>query len=241
MTNRRTTNGRTTNGRGGVRYTADDVYDWFNHGVDRRKRTIYIGAGSYDSEGKNIGVDALCAEWAVKGLHLLNNSRRKAYAILDSIGGDWYHGMAIFDAIRGMRCPIDVIGTGNIMSMGAVLLQAPKGERRLLTPNATVMVHHGYADHGNLKHGDAQRWAAYEEKMAKKMADILAERSEKNAKYWHERCKEDSIFTAEEAIDIGLADRIVDYNAASANGRRTGNSNGSNRRSSSISRRKRRS
>ena len=60
---------------------------------------------------------------------------------INSPGGSITDGMAIYDIMNRISCPIITIGVGMAASMGAVLLSSGTKGMRYCTPNATVMIH----------------------------------------------------------------------------------------------------
>ena len=60
---------------------------------------------------------------------------------INSPGGVVYAGLAIYDTIQYVRCPVSTICLGMAMSMGAVLLACGAKGRRYALPNARIMIH----------------------------------------------------------------------------------------------------
>jgi len=60
---------------------------------------------------------------------------------VNSPGGVIYAGLAIYDTMQYVRCPVSTICLGHAMSMGAVLLTAGQKGRRYVLPNARIMIH----------------------------------------------------------------------------------------------------
>ncbi|RYE81269.1 MAG: ATP-dependent Clp protease proteolytic subunit [Myxococcales bacterium] len=60
---------------------------------------------------------------------------------INSPGGVIYAGLAIYDTMQYVRCPVSTICLGHAMSMGAVLLAAGQKGRRFALPNARIMIH----------------------------------------------------------------------------------------------------
>lgn len=118
-----------------------NLWSWFDQNLDVETRTIYMGSmGSTD--GGEDGVDHVMAAYFIKGMHFLE-SRGKANIciIMNNIGGDWYHGMAIYDAIKCSPCVCTVKVYGYAMSMGSIILQA--ADERVMMPNSRFMIHYG--------------------------------------------------------------------------------------------------
>jgi ATP-dependent Clp endopeptidase proteolytic subunit ClpP len=119
-----------------------NLESWFEHSVDEASRTIYLGStGSNDGEGES-GVDHLMAERLIKGLSFLEKrSTKPIHILMNNPGGDWYHGMAIYDAIHLSSCHCTIAVYGYAMSMGSVILQA--ADSRVMMPNSRLMIHYG--------------------------------------------------------------------------------------------------
>lgn len=136
----------------------DDIERWFDLNLDVKNRTIYMGSMMQDWEGGETGVDNFMAEYIVKAMHVLEgkSSSKEITIIMNNPGGDWFHGMAIYDSIRYSKCPVTIKVYGHAMSMGSIILQA--GDKRILMPNSRFMIHYGYD--GRYGHAKIfERWA----------------------------------------------------------------------------------
>src|SRR5687767_10635676 len=60
---------------------------------------------------------------------------------INSPGGVVTAGLAIYDTMQYVRCPVSTICIGQAASMGAVLLGAGQKGRRFALPNARIMIH----------------------------------------------------------------------------------------------------
>ncbi len=93
------------------------------------------------------------------------------------------------------------------MSMASVILQA--ADLRILYPRATLMIHDGYETQQQATPQTFRNWAEFSEKSRNLMYEIFAERSNKKSiAFWKRKCANDTILSAEEAVDLGLADGI---------------------------------
>lgn len=193
-----------------MRRQRDDINRFFEYDVDINTRTVYLG--SYGGEG-DAEVDSRMAERAIKALHLLDSQNRKAITIiLNSTGGDVYHGMSVYDAIKACKSKVTIKVMGQAMSMGAVILQA--GHKRLIAPNARVMIHYGSMglepNHSKI----FKKWADECARLDVEMENLLLERIKQTnprftRKKLQELCNFDTIMTASEAVQLGLADGII--------------------------------
>ena len=137
--------------------TRDYIDNWFDLNVDEETRTLYMGSIGKDYEDNETGVDSFMAEFFVKGMHILNSTSDEPISIImNNIGGDWYHGMAIFDAIQTSRSVCTIYVYGHAMSMGSIILQA--ADHRVMMPNSRFMIHFG--TDGKYSHSKIfEKWA----------------------------------------------------------------------------------
>jgi len=174
-------------------------------------RTIYFG-GNYSENEETDSVNSFNVSQAIKNIHILDNINNNPITLLlNTPGGSWYSGMALFDSIKFARSKVYIVGMGQLFSMGAVLMQA--GHERLLMSNTRVMIHDGSDGYiGTCKSFEA--WAKDSEKVRHIMYNIFYERMKKTNKDItlddiEKMCSHDKILNAEEAIILGLADRII--------------------------------
>lgn len=167
---------------------------------------------SNDDTAQEGGTDYRMAEFAIKGLHVLDATVGDIIIKMNNVGGDEYHGLAIFDAIRRCTNAVTIVGFGCIMSMGAWILQA--GDTRSATENATLMVHYGewgFVGHTFNFERSAKELARINNLMETHM---LARIREKHPKYtaaaFRKRFQFDSYLTAQEAVDLGLLDNVLE-------------------------------
>ncbi|MEJ6602356.1 MAG: ClpP family protease [Verrucomicrobiia bacterium] len=130
---------------------------------------------------------------------------------LNSPGGSITAGMAIYDTMKLITSPITVVVTGMAASMGSILLSAaPKGSR-LLYPHSRVLIHQplisgrfvGPATDINIQ-------AQEMEKMRAELNQILADASGQPIERINQDTDRDFYLNAQEAIEYGLADKIVE-------------------------------
>lgn len=120
---------------------------WFDYNVDVETRTVYMGSINSENGYEN-GVDHAMAEYFIKGIHILESkSEDPIQIIMNNPGGDWYHGMSIYDAIKMSKCYCEIKVYGHAMSMGSIILQA--SDNRVMMPNSAFMIHFGYESQYN--------------------------------------------------------------------------------------------
>lgn len=130
---------------------------------------------------------------------------------LNTPGGSITAGMAVFDCMKMLSSPITVIVTGMAASMGSILLSAaPKG-RRLLFPHARVLIHQPLITGRMIGPAvDINIQAREMEKLREELNAILAEASGQPLDRIMRDTDRDFFLNAKEAIEYGLADKIVD-------------------------------
>jgi ATP-dependent Clp protease protease subunit len=182
-----------------VRESLDRFYDYDIH---VESRTIYIG------DDKEDGVNPRTSEFAIKAFHILQQAApdKEITVYLNSFGGCWFNGIAIYDAIKACPCPVTIYVVGSAMSMGSIILQA--ADQRIIYPNGTIMVHDGYETRVDDIPKTFQNWAEYSKKSQQIMYEIYAERSGRTPGFWRKKCASDLILTAREAKELGLVDSI---------------------------------
>jgi len=88
------------------------------------------------------GVEYGMATQFIKNLNLLcNQSALNVLIRMQTVGGDWNDGMAIYDAIRLAEAPTTILSYAHARSMSSIILQA--ADRRVFMPHTEFMVHYG--------------------------------------------------------------------------------------------------
>ena len=138
---------------------------------------------------------------------------------INSPGGSVPAGLAIYDTIQFIKPDVSTICMGMAASMGAVLLAAGTPGKRLILPNAEVMMHQPLG--GGKEHQqqtDFQIMADEIKKTRDQLEGILAKHTGQPQEKIHEDSERDKWFTAEEAVAYGLADQLVVNRADAAKG-----------------------
>lgn len=169
--------------------------------LDQRK--IFLWGPVTDESAKDICERLLYLEASAPGKGIT--------FYLNTPGGSITAGMAIFDTMRLVTSPITAVVTGMAASMGSVLLAGADKGRRLLFPHARVLIHQplisgrfiGPATDINIQ---AQEMEKLRGELNKILADASGQPIEKIAR----DSDRDFYLNAQEAIDYGLADKIVE-------------------------------
>ena len=128
---------------------------------------------------------------------------------INSPGGSVSAGLAIFDTMQYVRCPITTICVGQAASMGAVLLAAGSAGKRKALPHARVMIHQPL--------GGARGQAADIEIQAKEILrikqilnEILSKHSGQSLDKILKDSDRDYFMSAIQAKEYGLIDDVVE-------------------------------
>ncbi|HCY67039.1 MAG TPA: ATP-dependent Clp protease proteolytic subunit, partial [Ruminococcus sp.] len=114
------------------------------------------------------------------------------------------------DAIRMTRSKVRAVCVGLCASMGAVIYLA--ADRREILPHSRIMIHDpsfGKADFSGHKSKEIEEHLAGLNKMRKTLATIIADRTGKTLEEIYKVTQYDSFYTAEEAVEFGLAHKII--------------------------------
>lgn len=194
------------------RFSREDIDRYFDYGLFAPKRIVYIGSAKENSDTEESGTDCVMAEKAIKGITYLDTvSEKPIIIIMNNIGGEWAHGMAIYDTIVACRCHVTIIGVGWCSSMGSIILQS--GDSRVLSPNCVFLIHDG-TESIESHTRNVEAWAEQAKKDRNKMYQIYYNKmKEKNPKITikkiEQACTIDKIYSPQEAIDVGLADELL--------------------------------
>lgn len=186
-----------------------DVEHFIDNDLYIPTRTVYIGPTGEDAE-----TNVLMAERAMKILHILDSKSADPIEVLMiNPGGSFDDGIAIYDAIQLCRSPITIKVFGYAYSMAAVILQA--ADERLLAPNAKIMIHYGEEGLAMNHPKINRKWVKQLDKDNEWMKSLFLEKMrEKDPTVTMAKVDKmldfDSIMTAEEAVNIGLADRVME-------------------------------
>lgn len=132
---------------------------------------------------------------------------------INSPGGEISQGLVMYDIIRGSVAPVTLVCTGEAYSMAAILLACGKPEHgRYILPNSKVMIHEPLIQGG--VGGKTSSIKSISDTMLetrRKLNGILARHTGHTLEEIDEATSYDHYFTAEEAVEYGLCDRIVDF------------------------------
>lgn len=127
---------------------------------------------------------------------------------INSPGGEVTSGLALYDVLRAIKCPVRTVCVGLAASMAALLFAV--GHQRDMLPHARVMIHDPLISGG--VGGSAlqlDNLARDIMRVRQTTASIIAEHAGRTVEEVLAKTAADSFFSAQEAVDWGLADRII--------------------------------
>jgi ATP-dependent Clp protease protease subunit len=127
---------------------------------------------------------------------------------VNSPGGSVTAGLAIYDTMQFVKCPIATYCIGQAASMGAVLLTAGAKGRRFALPNSRIMIHQPWGG-AEGKASDIEITAREILRLKLILNEILAKHSGKKLSDVERDTDRDYFMSAEEAKNWGLIDEVV--------------------------------
>ncbi|MAC25198.1 MAG: ATP-dependent Clp endopeptidase, proteolytic subunit ClpP [Sandaracinus sp.] len=127
---------------------------------------------------------------------------------INSPGGVVTAGLAIYDTMQYIRCPVSTVCLGQAASMGAFLLAAGEPGLRRALPHSRVMIHQplgGYRGQAT----DIEIHAKEILSIKKKLNDLLAAHTGTPVEQVAKDTERDKFLSAEEAKDYGLIDQVI--------------------------------
>jgi ATP-dependent Clp protease protease subunit len=157
-------------------------------------------------------VDDTSANLIIAQMLFLSNEDNKndIHFYINSPGGSITAGLAIYDTMQFLRCDVATYCIGQAASMAAVLLAGGKAEKRFLLANNRILLHQplitgqliGPATDLDIEAQEILRLRA-------RLYDILAAHTGQTVEKVEKDCDRDLWLDAGEAIEYGLADRIL--------------------------------
>jgi ATP-dependent Clp protease, protease subunit len=165
------------------------------------ERIVFIGQ-PVDDQIANLAVAQL--------LHLQAEDPDKDISMyINSPGGVIYSGLAIYDTMQYVKPDVQTICFGMAMSMGSLLLAGGAPGKRLVLPNARVLIHQpsgGFEGQSS----DIQIHAQEVLNLRRRVDEIYAHHTGQDVERVHDDMERDRFFTADEAVEYGLADRVIE-------------------------------
>jgi ATP-dependent Clp protease, protease subunit len=140
---------------------------------------------------------------------------------INSPGGSVTAGLAIYDTMQFIKCDVKTIVMGQAASMGSFLAQAGAPGKRIVLPESRTMIHRvssgtrgtsGSVHVQNLEFEDAKRHLDESNRLNERLTQLYVKHNSKGKEFdeLFETMKFDTFLSAQEAVDNGFADKVVD-------------------------------
>lgn len=145
------------------------------------------------------------------------NPKKPISLYINSPGGVVSSGLAMYDTMRFIQAPVHTLCMGTARSMGSFLLMAGEPGHRFILPNASVLVHQpsgGFQGQAS----DIFIHAEEIQRTKQRMTRLYAQHCSRTYEEVERALDRDRFMTAEEALEWGLVDRILqarEFNAIS--------------------------
>jgi ATP-dependent Clp protease, protease subunit len=165
------------------------------------ERIVFLGT-PIDDQVANLIVAQL--------LHLESQDPDKDISIyINCPGGSIYSGLAIYDTMQFVKPPIQTICVGIAMSMGSLLMAGGAKGKRFALPNSRLLVHQPSAGFEG-QSSDIEIHAREILNVRKRIDEIYAHHTGQSIEQVHEDMERDRFFKADQAVEYGLIDRVID-------------------------------
>lgn len=130
---------------------------------------------------------------------------------VNSPGGSVYDGLAVYDVMQYIKCPVATYVTGMAASMGSFIAQAGTPGMRYLLPRSVTMIHQPSSGTRG-KVSDMEIDLKESLRIKKEMTELYVKHNSRGTTYeeFERLMDRDRWLTAQEALNLGLADHIVE-------------------------------
>jgi len=165
-----------------------------------KDRIIFLGTAINDDVANIIVAQLLYLE--------SDDPEKEIMLYINSPGGSVNSGLAIYDTMQHVRCPVSTICIGQAASMAAVLLASGERGKRLTLPNARVLIHQ---PHGGMsgQASDIEIHAREILRLRERLNEILRQHTGQSMERIKADTDRDYIMTSDEAKAYGLVDEVM--------------------------------
>jgi len=149
------------------------------------------------------------------------NPEKPINLYINSPGGSVTAGLAIYDTMQFVKTPVHTMVMGQAASMGSFLAQAGAPGKRFVLPESRTMIHRvssgtrgtsGSVHVQELEFEDARRHFEESKRLNNRLTELYVKHNSKGKTFEElfETMKFDTFLSAEEAVENGLADKVVE-------------------------------
>lgn len=184
-----------------VEKTGQGERSWDIYSRLLKERIIFIGDEISDQAANVIIAQLLYLQFEKKGQDIS--------LYINSPGGSVTAGLAIYDTMQFVSCPIATYCLGQASSMGALLLAAGTKDKRFALPHARIMIHQPWGGTRGTT-ADIEIQAKEIKRLKGTLNRILAHHTGQTEEQIEKDCDRDNFMSASEAAAYGLVDRVID-------------------------------
>jgi len=173
-------------------------------------RIIFVGTPISDDVANAVMAQLLCLQQM--------DPDRDISVYINSPGGSFTALTAIYDTMRYIKPDIQTVCLGQAASAAAVLLAAGAPGKRMALPNSRILIHQPYTEGTYGQTSDIEIQANEILRMRELLEKMLADNSGKSIEEVSHDIERDKILTAEQALEYGLIDSILESATASLAG-----------------------
>ncbi|MBR3740218.1 MAG: ATP-dependent Clp endopeptidase proteolytic subunit ClpP [Clostridia bacterium] len=164
-----------------------------------KDRVVFLGSAIDDQVANAVVAQLLFLE--------TDNPDADINLYINSPGGSVTAGMAIFDTMNYIKCPVRTVCIGMAASMGAFLLMAGEKGKRLALPNSEVMIHQPSGGASG-QSTDVTIHAEWLLRTKNKMNGLMAQMTGQPLEKIAHDVERDYFMSAQEALEYGIIDEI---------------------------------
>ena len=139
------------------------------------------------------------------------NPEKDISLYINSPGGVVTAGMAIYDTMQLIEPDVATVGLGMCASMGQFLLSSGTKGKRLMLPNARVLIHQPAIDQGFGKATEIEIQAKEMLRMREWLENTLAKHTGRDVEKIRKDIEVDTFLTAPEAKEYGIVDEVLEH------------------------------
>ncbi len=164
-----------------------------------KDRVVFLGSEINDQVANSVVAQLLFLE--------TDNPDADINLYINSPGGSVTAGMAIYDTMNYVKCPVRTVCLGMAASMGAFLLMAGEKGKRLALPNSEIMIHQPSGGASG-QSTDVTIQAEWLLKIKRKMTRMMSEMTGQPLEKVAADVERDHFMFAQEALEYGIIDEI---------------------------------
>lgn len=166
-----------------------------------RERIIFITGAIDDGTASLVTAQLLFLE--------SENPKKDIAMYINSPGGYVSSGLAIYDTMQYIRCPISTVCIGQAASMGSLLLAAGEKGQRIALPNSRIMLHQPSGGYRGVA-TDIERHAEEIIDLKRRLNNIYVKHTGQDYDTIEAKLDRDTFLTADEGVDFGIVDRVFE-------------------------------